>query len=164
MRLPLLILLQFRASSAGAVEWNVISGDRAIVSSRCLGSNATVQCAADTAVACSAWTPGTDLDPLCHAFEGAEWGFGLTIDFGPQELLLHSYYIDQWIAEADDIDTTSPYRMKPGDTVVDFYLVTRGPEAALPGDARIRTLSGGNPGSVPENTLHWRTLHLPRSR
>lgn len=145
--LPLLFLCVVSLRSAPIVvgeewnpEWNVISGDRKTVSSTCIGTNATPQCLADSAVACGAWSTPIKFsvsgryedDPICGRTPGLERGGVAGLTFALPVLMEHHYLVDFWVlTETEMIESPImeyPEPWQAGDLVADFYAVSCAPE------------------------------------
>jgi len=138
MRLLLAWLLCLIAMASVAEEMNVISGDRTIVSSDCIGSNATPQCLADTAMACGAWSLGPDEsasgeaedDPNCLA-PWLNYRSASQVLPGPTRMWLQTYLVDFWVLGEADIwhrARTGPDAWHAGDMAADFYIAGCVPE------------------------------------
>lgn len=137
------------AAPGQAADWQVISGDRLIVSSTCIGSNETPQCLADSAMACGSWSVDTKHSPdgtfiedaICFAPGVNQLGVWPPTTRISEELMIHHYFVDFWSLDEAEIwhrARSSPDPWKAGDIVADFYVVTCTPE-----DNCIQTLPSG---------------------
>ena len=137
--LVLLPLSAFADDSPLINQWKTIAGDKSYASSDCIGSNETLECLIDTAVACAAWTnaqnpsgPGDwPNDPICERSE-LPWLvvgiLGYQINW-PQEVVI--YGADVWRLE--DINQwfggwSPDTKAALGDWVVDIYALSCSPE------------------------------------
>jgi len=105
--------------------WRMISGDRRLITSECLGSNATPDCLADTVLACELFSPGPDYsldglyheDPLCSS-PGVRLLLSSTpLHIDPQLATIY-YSFDRWVLTADDLWSWGE-GWKVGDLAVD---------------------------------------------
>lgn len=131
--LSLALALALHASWAFAAgqplePWRMISGDGRLVTSECLGSNATPDCLADTVLACELLSPPPNYNPdglyhehpLCSA-PGVRQLLG-TIPIGIDPRLLTIYYsFDRWILTDADLWYLAE-DWKAGDQAVDIEL------------------------------------------
>jgi hypothetical protein len=122
--------------------WSVMSGDGRLVSSTCLGSNATPECLAETVIACGGFTvsplaPGQPLikHPLCDT-PGVKMGANLWPVKFDERLVVSYYTFDMWVLT--EADTWSQGKWRAGDLAVDIYFFSCRPELscheALPKD------------------------------
>lgn len=132
-RLSLTLALSLDAASALAAgeplePWRMISGDGRLVTSECLGSNATPDCLSDTVLACELFSPPPDYNPdglyhehpLCSS-PGVRQLLGTTPMHIDPRLVTIYYSFDRWVLTDADLW----YRgddWKAGDLAVDVEL------------------------------------------
>jgi len=122
------------ATPADAAVWKVISGDGTEVTSECLGSNETIECLVDTAIACSVWSQGIMVtvdrkhyrDSTCDS-PGLLGNHDYLLLNTPKRLTRYLYLTEQWVLTVEDIPPHfADYGLrswKGGDTVVDVHAI-----------------------------------------
>jgi hypothetical protein len=115
-----------RAEPVG--PWRVLSGDGRLITSDCLGTNASPECLADTVIACELFSPAPDYNPdgiyhehtLCSS-PGVRQLLGTTPIYIDPRLVTVFYSFDPWVlAEPDLWYRGEDWRV--GDLAVDVEL------------------------------------------
>lgn len=117
--------------------WRVMSGDGRLISSDCLGSNATPECLAETALACEglspAWSSAAPIEEhaLCQT-PGLSMVAGTWPIDVDHRLVTIYYMFDPWTLRSEDLGSPSS-EWQAGDTALDIHLFACAPRPSCLG-------------------------------